>query len=80
MATRGNGWRVLLLLAALIVMLLGIVILGVAVASAIGSVLVLAGSKILAGFAVALVAAIGPALYTVINSVLLAEICRRLAR
>ena len=78
-ATAGNGWRVLLLLFALIVMLLGLSVLAAAVASAVGSILVLAGGKVVAGFFVALVSAVGASLYTLWNSVMLAELCRRLA-
>lgn len=77
-ATAGNGWRVLGFLAAIIAVLLIAMLLAGGVAAALGSVLTLIGAKNVSGFVVALVSAAVASGYTVVNSVGLAALFKRL--
>ena len=77
-ATAGNGWRIFGFLAAMLGLLLGVVVVAGGVAAAIGSVFTLAGAGGLGKFLVALVSAAVASGYTVVNSVGLAVVLKRL--
>ena len=77
-ATAGQGWRVMGLLASLIGGLLVVSIVAAAIAAALGSTLTLLAGPGLANFTVALISAIVTAGYAAINSVALAVLFKRL--
>lgn len=77
-ATVGNGWRIFGFLAAIIGLLLVAMLLAGGVAAAVGSVLKVAGAPGLADFVVALISAAVASGYTVVNSVGLATLLKRL--
>lgn len=78
-ATRGNGWRILSLLMAMLGVLLGALLLGGGVAAAVAALLTMAGGKTLGGFIVAAVTSVLAGAYALYNAVALAEMAKRLA-
>lgn len=77
-ATAGNGWRILGFLAAIIGVLLVVMLLAGGVAAALASVLTLIGAKGVGAFVVALISAAVASGYTMVNSVGLATLFKRL--
>ncbi|TRW17065.1 hypothetical protein [Glacieibacterium frigidum] len=78
-ATAGNGFRIFGFLAAIAGLLLLAMLLAGGVAAALGSVFKLVGAPQLANFVVALISAVVLSGYTVVNSVGLATLLKRLA-
>lgn len=78
LATAGNGWRILGVLAAFAGLFLVVALLAAALGGAVASVLLLLGGKAFASFVATLLPAAASAAYAAVNAVALATIFRRL--